>query len=338
MGELLVDFISSARGRSRWLSPVGGQQPTAEGDRPSFIPAPGGAPANVAAGLSRLGKDVGFIGKVGDDPFGRELAAALSALGVDTGGVSYSERARTMLAFVTRSEGGERDFVFFRHPSADMLITPGDVPEGYLSGAAYFHFGSISLIDQPARSTTLALIDTAKQAGALISFDPNIRLSLFKDEAAARRTVLEAIGLADILKLSEEEAVFLTDTKTPKAAALSLLSMGPGLVAVTCGGKGSVAVTARYAVEVDGYEVNAVDTTGAGDAFGAAMLAAFSETDAAKPAELSDLDMVRMFQRANAAGAIAVTRPGAITTLPTAQDIELFIKTRKERRSSGMLQ
>jgi fructokinase len=338
MGELLVDFISSARGEARWLAPVGGEPATPDRDAPSFIPSVGGAPANVAAGLSRLGKDAGFIGKVGDDPFGHELTAALSGLGVDTRAVSFSKQARTMLAFVTLSVTGERDFVFFRHPSADMLISPDDVPEGYVSGASIFHFGSISLIAQPARSTTLGLVDAAKKAGALVSFDPNIRLVLFDDAAAARRTILEAIPFADILKLSEEEAAFLTGLKTPKAAALTLLAMGPGLVAVTLGNKGSVAVTARYAVEVDGYEVGAVDTTGAGDAFCAAMLAAFSETNAPEPTALTDLDLIRIFQQANAAGAIAVTRPGAIAALPTTGEIDLFIRSRKELRSYGMLQ
>jgi fructokinase len=338
MGELLVDFISSARGEAGWLAPVGGPSRIPDHGVPSFIPSVGGAPANVAAGLTRLGKEAGFIGKVGDDPFGRGLAAALSGLGVDTRAVSFSKQARTMLAFVTRSQTGERDFVFFRHPSADMLITPDDIPANYLSGASYFHFGSISLIAEPARSTTLGLVDSARQVGALVSFDPNIRMLLFDDAAAARRTILAAIPLADILKLSEEEAAFLTARKTPKEAALELLSMGPGLVAVTLGSRGSVAVTARYAVEVDGYEVDAVDTTGAGDAFCAAMLAAYSETDATGPATLTDLDLIGIFRRSNAAGAIAVTRPGAIAALPTAEEIDLFIRSRKELRFSGMLQ
>jgi len=338
MGELLVDFISSTRGKAEWLAPVGGPNPAPAGDAVSFIPSVGGAPANVAAGLARLGKDVGLIGMVGDDPFGHGLAAALAGMGIDTRAVSFCDRARTMLAFVTRSEAGERDFVFFRHPSADMLITPGDIPKDYLSGASFFHFGSISLIAEPSRTTTLNLVDTAKEAGAVISFDPNIRLPLFDDDAAARRTILEVIPRVDILKLSEEEAAFLTGQKAPKAAALTLLSMGPGLVAVTLGSKGSVAVTVRYAVEVDGWEVRAADTTGAGDAFCAAMLAAYSETNAREPAFLTDLDLIRIFKRANAAGAIAVTRAGAIAALPTAGDIDLFISARKEIRSSGTLQ
>jgi len=351
MGELLVDFISTAQGEARWLAPVRGPrgergktggsgiQGTAEsaGEVPAFIPAPGGAPANVAAGLSLLGKEVGFIGKVGDDPFGRGLADTLLGLGVDTRAVSFSSQARTMLAFVSLSTSGERDFVFFRHPSADMLIAPGDIPSGYLSGASFFHFGSISLIAEPARTTTLGLIEAAREAGALISFDPNIRFSLFSDEADARRKILETIPLTDILKLSEEEAFFLTGQKAPKAAALALGSMGPGLVAVTGGAGGSIAVTSRYGVEVDAYKVPVVDTTGAGDAFCAAMLAALSETEAKEPSALADLDLIRIFRRANAAGAITVTRRGAIPALPTADEIDLFIQTRKEIRSSGML-
>ncbi len=338
MGELLVDLISVQRGKTRWLAPVGGPAGDDRAEKaPAFIPSVGGAPANVAAGLARLGKDVGFVGKVGDDPFGRGLAEALAGVGVDTRAVSFSAEARTMLAFVTLAESGERDFVFFRHPSADMLITPDDVPDGYLSGASLFHFGSISLISEPARSTTMGLVEAAKAAGALVSFDPNIRFSLFDDEAAAKRTILEAIPSADILKLSEEEATFLTGHTVPKHTAVELLGMGPGLVAVTGGEKGSVAVTARYAVEVDGYAVKPVDTTGAGDAFCAAMLAAFSETGVKTPAALSDLDLIRIFQRANAAGAIAVTMAGAIAALPDAGEIDLLIASRKELRSSGPL-
>jgi fructokinase len=348
MGELLVDFISDQRGEIAWVAPVthdGRTRDRSKGradtsgeetspDTPVFIPAPGGAPANVAAGLGLLGKDAGFIGKVGDDPFGKGLVTALSGLGVDTQAVSYSKEARTMLAFVTRTVSGERDFVFFRHPSADMLITPEDIPAGYLSGASFFHFGSIGLIAEPARSTTLSLIGAAREAGAMISCDPNIRFPLFLNDSHARKTVLEVIPQTDILKLSEEEAVFLTGEKTPKAAAIALLSMGPGLVAVTCGNKGSVAVTGRYAVEVDGFEVPVVDTTGAGDAFCAAMLAMVSHTEVKKLPELSDLDLINIFRFANAAGALTVTGRGAIPSLPTEKEVYEFLREKRVSKSS----
>ena len=340
MGECLVDFISVQRGKIRWLSGFKkGEKPSPSGshtedrDAPAFIPAPGGAPANVAVGLALLGKEAGFIGKVGDDPFGRGLAGVLMVAGVDTKAVSFSTEARTMLAFVTRSEAGERDFVFFRHPSADMLITGGDIPDGYLSGTSFFHFGSISLIDDPARATALSLVDRARGEGALVSFDPNVRLSLWPDEATARREILSVIPRVDILKLSEEEAAFLTGEAHPKAAALSLMAMGPGLVAVSRGRKGSIAVTPRYAVEVDGFAVDVVDTTGAGDAFCAAMLAKIDEAGNSDLSALSDLDLITIFRFANAAGAIAVTRPGAIPALPTEGEVTEFLRKERVKRS-----
>jgi fructokinase len=304
---------------------------------PAFIPAPGGAPANVAVGLALLGADAGFIGKVGDDPFGRGLADVLAQAGVDTRAVSFSREARTMLAFVTRTDAGERDFVFFRHPSADMLITENDVPEGYLAGASFFHFGSIGLISDPARSTTLSLIERAHAQGTLVSFDPNVRLPLWPNEAAARREILSVIPRVDILKLSGEEAAFLTGEKHPKAAAISLMAMGPRLVAVTLGAGGSLAVSRRYAVEVDGFGVKVVDTTGAGDAFCAAMLAKTAQADAHDPSDLSDLDLIGIFRFANAAGAIAVTRPGAIPALPTTEEVEGLLRIQREKPLSREL-
>ena len=313
MGELLIDFVSSEKGKT-----------IAEAE--SFIPTPGGAPANVAVGISLLGGDSGFIGKVGDDPFGKRLAEVLEEHGVDTGAISYSQDFRTMLAFVSLKDSGERDFLFFRHPSADMFIFSEDIPENYLDRVHYFHIGSISLITEPSRTTTLNLIKEAKGQGALISFDPNIRPSLWPNETVARDEIMALIPEVDILKLSRDEAFFIARQGDPKEAAKVIQMMGPKLVVVTLGEKGSVAVTSHYGVEVIGYKVDTVDTTGAGDAFTAAMLWMLSEMAIDDLENLGDLDIINITKFANAAGALTTTRSGAIPALPPREEVQSFLK------------
>ena len=319
MGELLIDFVSSKKGCS-------------VKDAPGFIPAPGGAPANVAVGIARLGGNVGFIGKVGRDPFGQKLEGVLKENRVDTAGLSFSDRARTMLAFVSLTEEGERDFVFYRHPSADMFITEGDIPQGYLNGVRVFHFGSIGLISEPSRGTTELLIKKAKNAGALVSFDPNIRLSLWQDERRARDEIAAIIPQTDIVKLSRDEALFITGIDHPKEAARMITAMGPRLAVVTMGAKGSVGVTARYGVEMEGFTVEVCDTTGAGDAFMAGMLVKIGETGKRDLATLSDLELISIFSFANAAGALTTTLLGAIPALPDRARVEEFLRTHKNRK------
>ncbi|MBN1883673.1 MAG: hypothetical protein JW885_16010 [Deltaproteobacteria bacterium] len=320
-GEMLIDFVAAEKGYG-------------VGDAPGFIPTPGGAPANVAVGAALLGGSVGFIGKVGDDPFGKKLVRVLESYGVDTSAVSFAEYARTMLAFVSLTEEGDRDFVFYRHPSADMLIVPEDVPDGYLDGIRIFHFGSISLIGEPSRSTTLTLVEKARNAGALISFDPNIRMSLWPDEDTARETIMMAIKLSHVTKLSGEEAELIARDPNPKRAGRIIEMMGPGLVAVTLAEKGCVAVTARYGVEVMGHKMKVADTTGAGDAFTAAMLVNLTEMGddvLTNPGLLGDLELIRIFQFANAAGALTTTATGAIPALPRREEIEAFLQRERSR-------
>jgi len=321
MGEMLIDFVASEKGFDI-------------GDAPGFIPVPGGAPANVAVGAALLGGSAGFVGKVGDDPFGHKLVRVLESHEVDTRGVSFTEHARTMLAFVSLTDTGDRDFIFYRHPSADMLITPEDVPDGYLEGVRSFHFGSISLIGEPSRSTTLTLIEKARNAGALISFDPNIRMNLWPDEDAARDEIMKAIPLSDVIKLSGEEAELLVREPDPKRAGRLIEMMGPGLVAVTLAEKGCIAVTARYGVEVAGHKTQVQDTTGAGDAFTAAMLVKLVEMGGdilSNPSLLGDLELIRIFQFANAAGALTTTATGAIPALPQRDQVEAFLERERSK-------
>jgi fructokinase len=176
-GEMLIDFVSTVSGVTL-------------ADAPAFQKAAGGAPANVAAGVARLGYRAGFMGQVGDDEFGRFLADTLRKDGVDIGGLRFSADARTALAFVSLRADGEREFMFYRHPSADMLWRPEDVDAAFAAQARIFHYGSISLIGEPSRGATLAALEHARAGGALISYDPNLRLALWPGKEAARTGIL----------------------------------------------------------------------------------------------------------------------------------------------------
>ena len=199
-GELLIDFVSTVSGVSLI-------------EAPGFKKAAGGAPANVAVGLARLGVSSGFMGKVGDDDFGHFLAQTLAENGVDVSALLFSDEARTALAFVSVKEDGERDFMFYRHPSADMLMRREEIDHHYIGSAKVFHYGSISLISEPSRSATLAAVEGAREHGLLISYDPNLRLSLWPSPVEARRGIELGWDFADVIKISEEELDFLAGTQ-----------------------------------------------------------------------------------------------------------------------------
>jgi fructokinase len=177
LGELLIDFVPTVSG-------------VALIEAPAFQKAPGGAPANVAAGVAKLGVSAGFMGKVGDDAFGHFLAQTLQEVGVDTSALRFSSEARTALAFVSLRADGEREFMFYRHPSADMLYAPGEVDVEYIRSTRVFHYGSISLISEPSRSATLLAVEAARASEALISYDPNLRLALWPSTRAAKEGIM----------------------------------------------------------------------------------------------------------------------------------------------------
>ncbi|MDH7488009.1 MAG: PfkB family carbohydrate kinase [Anaerolineae bacterium] len=311
LGEVLVDFVATVSGVSL-------------ADAPAFKKAPGGAPANVAAALARLGVSAGFMGKVGDDPFGHFLVDTLRALGVDTAAVRWSAEARTALAFVSLRADGERDFAFYRHPSADMLYRPDDVDLAYICGAKVFHFGSISLIGEPSRSATLLAAETARDAGLLVSYDPNLRLALWPSAQAAREGILRGWRLAHVIKVSEEELAFLGGDE-PEAAR-RLWHDALRLLVVTRGRAGCTYVTPALSGDVPGFSVRTVDTTGAGDGFVAGMLKGLLET----PEAWGDEARLRGILRyANAVGALATTRRGAIPAMPTPRQVERLLRGRR---------
>ncbi len=308
-GEMLIDFVSTVNGVSLI-------------EAPSFLKAPGGAPANVAVGLARLGVAAGFMGQVGDDAFGHFLEQTLRENKVDVSTLRYSREARTMLAFVSLRVDGERDFMFYRHPSADMLYRPEDVVAAYIQAARVFHFGTISLISEPARSAALHAVKIAREAGLLISFDPNLRLNLWPDAKAARDGMRLGWLLANVVKVSEEELAFLGETDDLTEAACKLWHNDLRVMIITRGQAGCRYVTAGFSGEVAGFSVNVVDTTGAGDGFVAGLLKGLLDQPDAHTQE----DRLRAICRyANAVGALATTRRGAIPALPTAEQVETFL-------------
>ncbi len=309
-GELLVDFVSTVSGVTLIQAPA-------------FQKAPGGAPANVAAGLAKLGVAAGFMGQVGDDPFGYFLAQAMRDLGVDTSNLCYSNEARTALAFISLHADGEREFMFYRHPSADMLYAPEDVDLDYVCSARVLHFGSISLIGEPARSATLLAVQAARAAGLRVSYDPNLRFSLWPSSDAARAGALLGWPLATCIKVSAEELVFLSGTDDLEAGARALWHPGLRLLLVTCGAGGCAYFTPAFHGTVPGFAVAAVDTTGAGDAFTAALLKGLL---ADPEADRNETRLRALCCYANAAGALTTTERGAIPALPDAEQLEEFLR------------
>ncbi|TVT98544.1 hypothetical protein EJB05_56156 [Eragrostis curvula] len=257
-GELLIDFVPTVSGLSL-------------AEAPAFKKAPGGAPANVAVGIARLGGSSAFIGKVGDDEFGYMLSDILKENNVNNQGLLFDPHARTALAFVTLRSDGEREFMFFRNPSADMLLEEKELDLDLIRKAKIPH-GSISLITEPCKTAHIAATKAAKDAGVLVSYDPNLRLPLWPSAEDARGGIL-AYG-KQLMLSSEEEVSFLTNGEDPydDAVTKKLMHSNLKLLLVTEGPDGCRYYSKEFSGRVSGLKVTAVDTTGAGDAFVAGIL------------------------------------------------------------------
>ncbi len=314
LGELLIDFVPTQPGVSLI-------------EAPAFKKAPGGAPANVAAGLAKLGITTAFLGKVGDDAFGQFLKTTLDDVGVETRGLVFSHKARTALAFVSLRENGEREFMFYRHPSADMLYTPEEVDVELIKGAKILHVGSISLIHEPSCSAHLSAMKVAQENQVLISYDPNLRLALWPDATAAKEGMLSIWDQADMIKVSEEELVFLTGNDDVDKAVSELWHDRLKLMVVTLGGQGCQFFTPDFSGEVPGFHVKAIDTTGAGDGFVAGLISGLLSAPQAWQAEDQLAEICR---KANAVGALTTTQLGAIPALPTEAQLDDFLATKGE--------
>lgn len=304
-GELLIDFVPTVNGVSL-------------AEAPAFKKAPGGAPANVAAALSKLGLPTAFMGKVGDDEFGKMLAGVLEEAGVNISAMRFDESARTALAFVTLKADGDREFMFFRHPSADMLLTPDELDTEMIAGADIFHYGSISLIAEPCRSAHLKALEVAADNRLFLSYDPNLRLPLWDSPADAKQGILSIWERADLIKLSEVELAFLAGENSD-GAARSLWTDKLQIMLISEGADGARFYTKEAQGKVPSFPVQAIDTTGSGDAFVAGFLKQLVEDKSI----LSDPEKITNALRyANASGALTATGRGAIPSLPSHEQIK----------------
>jgi len=299
LGEVLIDF--TYYGQSEYGNAL-------------FEQNPGGAPANVLAMGAGLGLSTAFIGKIGADMHGDFLRQTLKAKGIEVKGLISATDAFTTMAFV-KLEGAERHFSFARKPGADMTLSITEIDFDIVRAAKIFHFGSLSLTDEPSRDSTIKAIKAAKAEGAIISYDPNYRQDLWKNVAEAKLRMRDAVQFADIIKISEEEAELLTDKSDPKAAAQALLEQGVTCAIVTLGADGALAVTKEGSVKKTPPNCVPVDTTGAGDVFLGSFLYRFSNSD--KPLgehNLQEIEDYVVF--ANAAASLCVEKRGAMPSMP----------------------
>lgn len=316
LGELLIDMFPAEMGRR--LHQVS-----------AFRPKPGGAPANVAVAAARLGAQSAFIGKVGDDAFGHYLADVLLAESVDVSGIRFDVLARTTMAFIAMPDENTSEFVFYRNPGADMLLRADELAADLLSSTRAFHFGSISLIDQPSRDATLEAIRLARQAGALVSFDVNYRPNLWPSPLVARERILEAMPLANLVKVNETEMSLLTTASVAQvegdldALSSQLLAHGPVVCVVTLGSRGSFFRTAVSSGLVPGFAVKTVDATGCGDGFVAGLLCQLVRGRSGD--QLTGQRMRQILRYANAVGALTSMTLGVIPALPTAAQVNTFL-------------
>ncbi len=252
LGELMIDFTESGVSQSGMRL---------------FEQNPGGAVANVLAAMARLGEQTAFIGKVGNDMHGRFLKETLENSGIDTTGLVMSNDFFTTLAFVALFPNGERTFSFARKPGADTQLMTSEVDEMIIRCSDVLHIGSLSMTNEPSRSETLYTAALAREAGKIVSYDPNYRASLWPNEATAKERMRELLTFVNIMKLSDEETCLLTDEITPEHAARRLNDIGISCVAVTLGKKGALVSVDGVSTIIPGYPIPAIDTTGADDAF-----------------------------------------------------------------------
>ena len=264
LGELLIDFASKGADDKGY---------------PLMQALPGGAPANFLAALTKYGKSTAFLGKVGGDTFGHLLLGTLKDAGIETRGIVVDPTVFTTLAFVTFDETGDRSFSFARKPGADTQLSWEEVDKSLIDEATVFHFGTLSLTDEPARTTTQKAVAYAKAQGKLITCDPTLRKPLWRSEGEAKKQILWSLVQADVVKISDEEVEFLWNCTPEEGAEKLLAEFGVSLAMVTLGPKGCILKTKQASCAVPGPKVNPVDTTGAGDIFGGSAVCRLLELD-----------------------------------------------------------
>lgn len=313
-GEILIDFTEVGKNKNGIAL---------------FAQNPGGAPANVLAAATRLGSRTAFLGKVGEDLHGRYLKSVLEAENINTDGLVFDADTFTTLAFVSLNEEGERTFSFARKPGADTMMRPEELDSSVLENTRIFHVGSLSLTDDPSRQTTFAALEMARHAGAIISYDPNYRAPLWRDEATAMEHMRSVIPFADLMKISDEETVLLTGKTSPEEAAAELVRQGVSAVAVTLGSAGAVVASRHGVSTVPGFPVSCIDTTGAGDSFWAgflhSLLTTGKEVDQFEQGDLEDAALM-----GNAVASLCVQAQGAIPAMPSLEEVKAVLRERTE--------
>ncbi|MEH7744171.1 PfkB family carbohydrate kinase [Neobacillus drentensis] len=311
LGELLIDFTPSGH---------------SEKGNGLFETNPGGAPANVLVALSRLNKKTAFIGKVGQDRFGHMLKGVLQTQNIDTSNLLFSETVNTTLAFVHLDEKGDRSFSFYRNPGADIMLEEAEINEDTIKHSCIFHFGSLSLTNEPSATATFTALHFAKKHKVLISYDPNLRIPLWRSLDDAKRQILKGFEYADIVKISEEELEFLTGSRDVLKGTEALQEQfGTAVIFVTLGSEGCFYRSKTTNGSKEGFQVSAVDTTGAGDAFVGGVLYQILEMN--KPLDrLHAADLEKMVTFANAVGALTTKGKGGIPSIPTIEQVERFLK------------
>ena len=286
---------------------------------------PGGAPCNMLAMIQKLGGTTAFIGKVGKDMFGRQLKTAVEAVGIDTRNLMEDEEVHTTLAFVHTFPDGDRDFSFYRNPGADMMLTKEEIQEDLIRNSKVFHFGTLSSTHEGVREATRYAIDVAKEAGCLISFDPNLRPPLWNTLEDARKEIEYGLSKADILKISDNEVEFLCGTSDYDEGAKMLIEKyNIPFVCVTLGKDGSRAYYKGMRVEVPGFvQKNTIETTGAGDTFCGCMLHYIIQHGLE---DLTEENLRELLTFANAAASVITTRKGALAVMPSKEEVERLLR------------
>nr|WP_330407522.1 carbohydrate kinase [Blautia argi] len=305
MGELLIDFTEN--GFSKQGNPL-------------FEANPGGAPCNVLAMLSKLGYKTAFVGKVGNDIFGRQLKVAIEEVGIENGFLLVDEKIHTTLAIVHTLEDGDRDFSFYRNPGADMMLTEDEVPENLIANSRMFHFGTLSMTHEGVRAATKKAVQIARKSDCIISFDPNLRPPLWKNMDEARGQVLWGLKNCDILKISDNEIIWLTGKKNYTEGVRWICERYQiPLIFVSMGKDGSRAYYKGHMIEVKAFlNPNTIETTGAGDTFMGCVLGTILEKGLEN---LTEKDLHEMLVFANAGASIITTRKGALRVMPDKEEV-----------------
>lgn len=310
IGEALIDFIPQQKG-------------VALKDVEGFLRVPGGAPLNVAAAVAKLGGKAQMLTKLGIDGFGDAILEEVKPLGVDVSRVGRTNQANTALAFVSLKEDGERDFSFYRNPSADMLLSEDEIHEEDFENGSILHFCSVSLIDAPIKQAHKKAIEYATKYNGIISFDPNVRLPLWESAEACRDAILEFLPLSNIVKISDEELEFITGIKDEQEALKSLFVGNVEVVIYTKGTNGSDFITKERKVTVPSFTVKAEDTTGAGDSYIGSFLYQVAQTvnTLEELVQLDEVKVTEIMTFSAATAALTVSKKGAIAALPTKEAV-----------------